>query len=301
MLKKQTGERQNTAWLWASAAVPVVHGAATCSWLVTLTIGAGCFFLTYFVRQIGTKPGKWFVWPERIWAGVVISQILLWIGQYWPKLGSGITEALILLALAGWAAAKGKERMVRTACVVLWPLTLLIGIVLLSGISEINAQSLRPSWEQRDGWLIVAALLPALNGEKTKKKGIPPLIGLVALGIGTSVIVKGVLGNVKAEAPMYELSRSLSLLGVGERFESLVAAGMTMGIFAAAGYILSWNQKEEKKDRGVWLAIGIAAVIILMQMEIDSRWIAIGSIMLWVIIPLASGLKRNLKKTKKTY
>ena len=128
------------------------------------------------------------------------------------------------------------------------------------------------------------------------------------LGLSVSVVTSGVLSLgfiVRCEAPFYEMSRSISLLGVGNRFESLAATGLTMGYFVLMTLLLkataeAWEQNRRAKY-GLWISGIFAGFVFVSGMRINSRLLAAGTMAVWVVLPmLESAVRRIQKQTKQS-
>lgn len=303
MYHKEITEKQRSAWLAAALAAPLAQTASACSWPAALAVGGMCLLMCWAVGKYITEPDKWLVFAQCLWICVVLSELLHWSAYCWPTHKSRWAAPLTLLLLAAWAVSGGKERAARTGCVLIWPLALLLGAVLLSGIPDVELKNLRLSWQMPDAHLITVMLLPALYSPGERKRSGRLLLGLLLFALLTSVVTAGVLSpsvSSGMHSPVYELSRSLSLFGVAERFESLVAAAMTLGYFSLMTYLLSARETAWKGKRQTWGIAVAGGVLFLSGLRIDSRLLAVGSIMLWVVLPVLCHWKNNFKKSKKT-
>ncbi len=278
--------KQNNLWYTAALLMPVVHSASLLPWPVVLTESVAAVFLGRFSKW-GTG---WVLTLQRIWAAVIAGIFLQWSGYYWGDLSISKIAPVILLVLSLWTTAvQGKAP--RIGCVLIWPLVFLLGAVLLSGTSEVKTEYLKPTWQMGAVSLAALLLIPTDSDGKTKWK-------LPLAVIAVSVITSGVLSPavaVSSESGIYEISRSLSLLGVAERFESLIAAAMTMGVYAGVSYLL---EPKEKKNIP-WLYALIALLIYLSGIEIG-KWYILGiSVLTWTVFPIVQARKIIVKKGKK--
>ncbi len=264
-------------------------------------MGGASLLTCRWVSNFITAPGKWLTILQNLWASVIISQTLGWCSFCWPSHLGRFSAPLILLLLAAWAASGGRERTARIGCVLLWPLALLLGAVLLSGIPEAKFENLRPTWHLPDAHLITVMLIPVLCSRDADKAKGKLLSGVLAFALLAAAVTAGILSpyvSSRADSPIYELSRSISLFGVAERFESLTAAAMTLGYFATISYLLSIPGEEEKGKQ--WIYALIAGLLFLSGIPIDSRIIAIGSILLWIVFPAIMSLKNIFQKDEKS-
>lgn len=295
--------RQQRAWVTAAMAAPLARAAAGYTWPAVLTVGGITLFLSWWLAKYTAELKPWLVILQGLWASVIVSELLWWIGDCWPGHNSAKAAPLILLALAAWPASGGEGRAARVGCTLVWPVGFLLGAVLLSALPEVKAENLLPFWGMRDASLIPVLLLPVLYGKGKKGSGGKTWIGLLALAVLAAVAAAGVLSPGvcgRAGFAFYELSRSIQILGIAERFESVAAAGMTLGYFASASYLLSVPEGMENKGRMVWAYAGLAGILYVMDLRIDSRVLAIGSILLWVLFPAVSSFKIIFQKTSKT-
>lgn len=303
MYHKEITGKQSAAWLAAALAAPLAQTASACSWPVALAVGGICLLTCWGVVKYTTKPDGWVRILQSLWACVILSELLHWSTYCWPAHQSGWAVPLTLLLLALWAAGSGKEKAARVGCVLFWPLALLLGAVLLSGVPDMKLQNLKPVWQMPDAHLITVLLLPALWRPGEGKGNGRMLTGLMLFALTASAVTAGVLSPAVSggmRAPIYELSRSLSLLGIAERFESLVAAAMTMGYFTVLTYLLSIPKSTWKGKKGLWGCTAFSALLFFSGLRADSRLLAIGSILLWIVLPVVCHWKNNFKKGAKT-
>lgn len=271
MEKAGKDDKKHNLWYTAALLTPVTHAASGLSWPSTVAMGAAALLGKY------TQWGKgWLLTVQKMWAAVMVGVVLGWSGVYWDGLAFGKIAPLILLALALWTiSVPGKAS--RIGCVLLWPLAMLLGVVLLTGLSEIDPAFLKPKWRFPSLDLLALFLVPSSRGKEAAWK-------LPVAAIVISIITAGVLSPEVSEAVqsgIYELSRSLSLLGVAERFESLIAAAMTMGFYSFITYLLETGEK----GRNVWGYAAIAALIYLFRIPLEGWVLAVGSVLFWLILP----------------
>ena len=143
MSHKEITEKQGSAWLAAALAAPLAQTASGCSWPAVLLMGGACLLICWAIGKYPAKESRWLTILQGIWNCVVISEILHWSVYCWQDPGSTYVVPLILLLLGAWASSGG-ERAARTGCVLLWPVLLLLGAVLLSGVPEMEWRNLKP-------------------------------------------------------------------------------------------------------------------------------------------------------------
>lgn len=265
--------------LFASAAVlaPMTQAASGQGWPAVVGIAVAAWLMS---RWCGYGSG-WVLAVQKVWCCVLVSVVMKWSTYFWTGLPFCGVVPLILLVLGAWAASvPGKAQ--RIGCVLLWLLLLLLGAVLLSAVSEVKLSYLRPVWEVPDLTLLAILLLPALGRKERGNWKMPAAAVLVSIAT-TGVLTVGV--SMASHSGIYELSRSLSLLGIAERFESLVAAAMTMGFFAGITYLL---ESSGENNGSVWIYAGISAALYLTGV-LQNGWIlGLGSVLVWIVLPRIS-------------
>ena len=283
---------------------PLAQTASACSWPAVLLIGAICLGICLGLEWIQAQSSAWLAVVQWFWLSLVLAEFLHWIMYCWPERESYHAVPLTLLALAAWLAGKGEEEASRAGSAILWLLALLFGAVLLSAGKEIRLENLQPVWRMENAHLITALLIPAM-GISLKEKGACGKGTVLVMGLLLSIVATGVMtvsAAEKADCAFYELSRSIRLLGVADRFESLVAAGMTLGYFVLLSYLLSTcaqgaeQIKQGKGSWGVWSNAALTALWFVWGFRFSSTVLALGTILTWVILPALNCVQRKLQK-----
>lgn len=288
-------------------AAPLSQTAAGNSWISVALVGGISLAVCWGAEWIGAKamPGRWLCAVQWFWLSLIIAEMLHWTMLCWPDYESYHAVPITLLLLAAWASAKGKTQIARAGNVLLWFLIFLFGAVLLPGVKEVKAENLYPAWYMRDAHLVTVLLIPAIGMGMSEKKKIGTKGKILTTAVVFATVTTGVLSLETARntaAPFYELSRSLRLLGIAERFESLVAAGMTMGYFVLLSYLLSTSAnttemlKEGKGSWGVWSSAVFSGLFFLSGFRLDSTVLALGTILTWVVLPVLNCAQKNLQK-----
>lgn len=94
----------------------------------------------------------------------------------------------------------------------------------------------------------------------------------------------------------YTLSRGVSLFGVTERFEALIAACLTLGLCSACALLLWAARRALGSD---WAFLLIPAALGLCFFPIPGAYIALGTALLWVVFPTFFSLKLSCEKMLK--
>lgn len=299
MCHKEESQKQSAAFLAAAVAAPLAQTASGCTWLAAAPVTLACLLLGWTVNRRAGEDRRWLKELQGLWNCVILASILSWSGKCWPQLEGGWAIPYVLLALAAWASAS-RHRAQRGGCFLLWPMALLLGAVLISGMGDVQWENLRPSWQMPDVWLIPIALLPALN--RTKASGGKLWWAIEGYALAAAAVTAGVLSpavSVREISPIYELSRSIRLLGVAPRFESLMAAAMTMGYFVTACYLLTNGGESAMGGKRAWSYAVLTGILLGTGFRVDSRLGAMGSLLFWVVLPALAWLKKNPKKMEK--
>ena len=291
--------QQKRILLLSAMVSPLLHAASDCNWSTVVLVGGLCTALCFGLDVLADC----YLVPLRleriqgVWSAVVLSQLLMWVPNYWEGSG-GLWTPLILLALASWTAGKGLGVSSRAAGVLSYFLLLIIGGIFLASIKEVQPENLLPQWQLSGGKLIVVFLIPALmtgkpgNTWKTR-------LWIALIGVLASVLVIGVLGMecaLDVPEPFYELSRSIRFLSVTKRFESLASASLTIGMFLTSVFLLT---RSDGESRQIPVAAIITAVLLILRTEISDWILVMGCLINWVLLPGVTAWKNNLRKTKK--
>ena len=299
-------EKNEGRWLSAAMISPVIQASSNCSWVAALVTGFLCLIILCGMEklEVGSTRSRWIGAVQWLWMLLVLSEFLHWTMLNWPNYRNYHVVPLVILALALHSLGKGKGRAANVAVILLRVMVLLLGAVLISGIREVHWVNLEPQWKMQTANYIVVLLIPAMVMGKTLRKGKwqMPLLGLVV-----SVITSGVLSLhfiARCDAPFYEMSRNVSLLGIGNRYESLAATGLTMGYFVLMTLLLqvtadAWEQNRKAKH-GLWISGVFAGLVFLSGMRINSRLLAMGTLIVWVAMPILEkgALRMKMRSNK---
>lgn len=310
MFNKEATPARRNAWLAVSMCAPLVQVAGGCNWLTVLVTGAVSLVLAAVVLGIGIQiTGRWLLWAELAWLSVVAAEIASWTTAYWPQYQTFPVVPLTLVVLAFVASGEGTERASRAGTVLFWFLLLLNAVVLLAGAKEVELKWLMPERISLKPRLALVLLLPFLmvyhgEGNKGAWKSLGPIL---LFGLAVSAVAFGVLSPGIAEesvSAFYETSRSLSLLGFVERFESVVAAALTLGYFCTLSYLISTAAKiagtikQGWEKRGAMLCTAAAAGLLVSGVGLLPEVLLIGSVVLWVLPSLISTVFERKRQEK---
>ena len=288
-------------WILAAMAAPLVQASSNCSWTVVAVVSGLCMGIVWGMEElkIGVSKTRIVTMLQWLWMLLVASEFLHWTMFCWPDYKSYHAVPSVILALAAWLVSKGKNAVQNVAGVLLPILVILFGAVLYSGVKEINIENLLPQWKMQTAFIIVVMLLPAMCVSEEEI----PKTKMIFSAVGVSLISSGVLsmGEIeKINAPIYELSRSITLFGAGKRYESIIASCMTIGYFLLMCYLLEisaqlWANGKNQK-RNIWISALFIGLVFISGMRINSRLLAAGTLVLWIVLPVVEKISKNMKK-----
>ena len=295
------------AWLAAALSAPLAQIAGGVPWQQTALLAAVCLSACWLLSRGSVKPGRLLCLVELLWIACVLGSAVRWMEGSWPSGQVYPAVPLVLLALGAVSASRGTEAAGRAGSVLSWLLALIFGAVALAGAGEVELENLRTGTASIDGRLISIFLVPAVAVFLRGGRSAVPLRSLLAVGlfaIAVSVLVMGALSApvaLAASVPLYEWVSGLSLLNTLQRFESVVAVGLTMGWFALTSILLcsaghlAEGAKTGTYRYGVWICAALAGITVLSKGWISQEILAAGCILLWVAVPLWSAAMQKNK------
>ena len=293
---KETGERSGGMWLLSSA---VAAGAALCGrfdWLSALAGGAlGALACRHSgtPRTLRVLRALWLAAP--LCVGAKAAQALF------PDVSGSLYVPAVVLALA-WLLARQSRGGLLACCAVVGFFVLgAVGLVSAFSLPKLTLRWLQPA-PAPDGFLCALALGAGgmLLAECGEKPGPGWLWSACLAPAVLSALAGGCLSYplaARQASAFYTLSRGVSLFGVAERFEALIAACLTLGLCSACALILRAARELLNSDRAILL---IPAALALCYVPIPGSWIAAGTALLWVIFPAVWPREKKLKNRKKS-
>lgn len=293
-----TTDKKTDVWLLTALAAPLTRAASGCSWLTVAIVGTGCLGLCWGAERLRKPRGRFFSGVQWLWLIFVIGMSLGWTADCWKDAGDSPVIGAALLLLAAWTATKGENVGSRAGNLLRFFLMVLIGGVLLSGLGDIRLSNLRPKWQMNTAHIVTLFLIPvAAAWTGCAQSSGKSRLALLLYASVTAAVVTGVLSSSYASSRVsafYELSRSTELLGTARRFESLAGLGMTLGYYVFLTLLLTiagnWAEWAfpGKRTLGIWLAAA-GGMLAYLNGGIDDRALAIGSMALWIILPIFVG------------
>ena len=279
MYRNSVPNRQLATWLCAALIPTLLQLAAGIGWPMAVIVAAVCTGVVSVVWKWGKAP------EHRLLAGlqylyiiVLLCTLLPYSAMSWPG-DNDPAVPLILLALAAWSANKGADAAARVGCVLFWLVLIIYLTVLASGTSGIKINWLRPGNSADPLPAVVLLLIPCITLTLRKeKKGWSPRLLLPGIFlVAAAVITAGNLSPALAQRlpdPFYSAVRSLNILGIAQRFEAVLSAGMTVGWFSMFAVLLSSATgyaeciKPQLGKKGLWISAGLSALGMLCKLHI---------------------------------
>lgn len=308
MFREKLPARQLSAWLFAGLTPVMIQLLSGIPWLWIGVAGILGNLAVYFVWRSGWEPKRWqcFLWI--VYMIMVLGQLASHAAECWPQGEGGLAVPLILMALSAWSAQKGPSAAARVGAVLFWLVLIMYLAVFGAGAKDMRWEWLWPQWEIPHELGLLLFLLPAAAAclLRTEAAWEPRLILPSVFTLCASLITDGVLSSAvasKVDGAFYEMSRSINLMGVAQRFEAVISAGMTAGWFALLSMFLTvcgamfqrlWGGSGKA---GVWISALSAAIWMLCGLHISAWILLFGAAVFWVAMPL---LTQGLEKIKKS-
>ena len=292
---KERNDRGRGMWLLSFC---VTAGTALCGsfdWLSALAGGLLGALAVRFARN-GTPLCIF----RALWLAAPLSVGAQSARALFPDVSATLYVPAAVLVLA-WLLARQSRGGLLACCAV-------VGFFVLGAVSVVSAFSLpkltlrwlRPE-PSLTGFLIALALgfggmLLTETGEKPSGAWIwcahlaPAILSALAGGC-LSYPLAG-----RQSSAFYTLSRGVSLFGVAERFEALIAACLTLGLCSACALLL-WTARGMLGSD--WAFLLIPAALGLCVFPIPGAYIAVGTALLWVIFPALFSVRLSCKKMLK--
>ncbi len=288
--------RSGGLWLLSAA---VTAGAALCghfSWASALLGGVLGLLAVRFARPSGTVTVL-----QTAWLAAPLCVAANGASALFP---GGIYVPAVVLGLAWLLACHSREGVLCCCAIIGFFVLGAIGVVSMFCLPDLRFAWLRPTLSLDEvlialavgsggtllaravpeakpgsGWRWAAAMAPAI------------LAALVSGGLSRPLAAR------QASA-FYSLSRAVSLFGVAERFEALLAACLMMGLCSVCTLMLRAASGE-----GRVRAVLVLAALVLTQVRVPPLVLSGGTVLFWVVQPLLPPKKtaqKNFEKDEKS-
>ena len=307
-MHEESLHRSGGMWLLSFC---VTAGAALCghmSWLSALAGGIGAILLYELRLKLPSgKTPAFIAIVQVLWLAAPLAVLAAVARALFPDASNGAYVPLVVLALA-WLLARHPRDGVMACCVIVaYFLLAAVAVVCVFSLPGVQWRWLSPSFDWGEA---VIALSVALGGMAllTAVPGIKPGRGWRWIAfLCPAAIAAVVAGNLsmplaaRQAGAFYTLSRSISLFGVVERFEALVASCLTLGLCSACALLLhAARQLIPRKGRDGVTAFLCLAALAGSFLCLSPLVPAVGTAVVWVILPFIKNRKKMKKVVDKT-
>lgn len=303
---------QSKIWLLTASVGVLLTICGHSSWLTTLLTAAVCGIVSACSLGYGSgKMPKWLCVAELLWLALFLGGIALQSETCWKSKSVIPVIPIVLLLLSAWGAQYGAERVGRVSALLSWLILPICSLVFLAGAKSVNFEWVDNTAQMSD-WLLPAVLLLPCLGlfiPNQQTKACRPIIIIIAvMAIAVSVWLDAALGisvSRSAENSFCEYSKSVTLFGVAERFEALVACVLTGSWFSlftiilSSAYHLAESVLAGWGRRAVWCCATLSGFIMCI-LHIPAEILAVGNLLFWGFVPILSqGIDGEKKREKK--
>ena len=253
-MNERISGRQLRALVLTAGAAPVFSLTCSLGWAWAAAAGAAAWGILWLLFAFWpVDPPR----PVRAAGAVLWFALAVWAGRMsaesFPDTARSAAAAALITGLAALAAGRGPAVLGRCAGILIWITAALFGVVLICGLTQMRTEWLRPSdcrpaLRPAAVLLLPAAALP-LRGrtEGGAGRGFGAVFGIsTAAAAAAGAVIVGVLSPALAREPMafLTLARSVSILGVIQRFEALISGALLMSGFCLCALLLSALREE---------------------------------------------------------
>ncbi len=292
MQSEKLTAKQMLLWTASAMSAPLAIYAGKTSWEWTLITGIICIGVSLLALRFGSSDfGKILRMGQLITLSIIAGIFSREISACWGE--DSVAMPLVLLVLAALSAGNTAQNAGRVCCCVAWIAVIIYAFILAIGIKNVEWSRLAELGYYHE-MMIVAYLLPAvwLLLPAERSKGVT-LMGMVLFGVLISILCFGTLsagGVADTQLPVYQYSKSLTMLGVAERFEAATSVALTLGLFCTLSLLLT--AAEQMMKHGAL----IGAIIAAINVPINTRIVVIIVCFAWIILPLVNNTKKVEKR-----
>lgn len=299
------------AWILVASVGPLLGIAGRNSWLTTLVVMLACGIIAACVMTYGSsKAPRWVSIIQLLWLITFLAGVAPQSETCWESKNTIPVIPIALLLLSAWGAQHGAQGAARACAVLLWLIIPVFGLILLAGAGDVHPAWVNNKIKTPDGLLPALAFLPCLvmflpAEQYRKPRFVIPIIGIIT--VLAAAWLNATMGQAAAQDAgngFYEYSKGVTLFGVAERFEAVVACVLTGSWFALMTLLLSaLHSLSEGIMTGwgrvaVWTAALIASVL-MCNLHIPSYLLAVGNLIFWGLLPLLTqGIEEEKKDEK---
>ena len=306
MTEEKLSARVLGAWTAAAMLGPMAQFLGSLPWNETALLGAGAMGLYLCAMRWGGTDGKCLSWVQAAGLTVLLAAAAGFCGDCWTGRENTWFIPAALLALAAVGACGGPRRCGAAGATLLWGMAGLTAVLLIFAVPEIRGQWLRPRWTWDGGRGAAVMLLPCVGALLPRRRGWYGSWSLALLAVGTAVslVTAGCISPWVAEerdGAFFAAVQNIQISGVAERFDALIAGGMTLSWYCLMSMLLSAVRSLTGESAGKWAvwAAALAAFLGSSAARSLSGWIlALLEGTLLFLAPVAAG-KILPKKGKK--
>ncbi len=297
-------DRSIGMWL---ASFGICAGAILCGkmdWCSAL-VGGAVLAILYWIDFSYKLPRTAVRILQTVWLVVPLSVCGRASAALFPDAGYPLYVPAVVLGL-GWLLADRPGDGVRACCALIGFFVLAaVSIVSLCAVTDIRWQWLKPSFSWEGLWIVLSIgsggmLIRTVYPEAKLNKGwsaaaflAPAFLSAVSMGCLSEQLCR------QKESAFYTLSRSISLFGVVERFEALIAACLTLGLCSVAALLFRTVGTLCGKYARPICAILYLVTLGSLCRPIAGEICAIGTIIVWIVLPLIFSVKKRKKGVDK--
>ncbi len=313
MTHKKVQARALWAWAVAGFTAPAAQVLGSVSWPLVLGIGllSGALWIVVSKATAEGWHGPKFIYGvEYI---ILVLALMLWAslsGKCWATNKAVRTIPLVLLVLSACAAEGGAQAGSRCGKTLFWVLAAMFVLLGAFSLPDVQIRWLRPG-DNLDVssalWVFLLPMVSLLLPRENSARLWPWAAVTAVTGFAIAILSSGVLSpqiSAGTDGAFFAMVRGISILGVAERFEAVVAAAMTLGWFcclslllAAAGHMAEQIHKGWER-RGIWVGAFLAGA---GQWLGDIPMVQIApyaALFAWVVVPLLGCGKKSQKSEK---
>ena len=302
---------QLAAWLLVASIGPLLGFAGRTSWLTALVAMLVCGVVAACAITYGSiKLPRWVCAIQVLWLIIFLAGIAAQSETCWENPNALPVIGISLLLLSASGAQYGAQKTARACVVLLWLIVPVFVLVLIAGAGNVHIEWVDNTLEIPDGRALAFGFLPCLvlflpAEQHRKPRFVIPIIGFIF--VLATVWLNATMGSVAAQNAsngFYEYSKGVTLFGVAERFEAIIACVLTGSWFALFTIILSAVHTLTERvmtgwgSRAVWAGALIACVL-MCNLHISPNLLAFGNLIFWGLLPLlALGIDTKKKEEK---
>ncbi len=224
----------------------------------------------------------------------------MWTGNSYPAV------PLILTALAVWGTLKGASAAARVGCVLFWIVLIAYPVIFGAALPDVMwREAIQPTGHWTAS-LLPLFLLPSVASVLRKGKDLSARIvipGVYAV-IGSALTMGMLYATSKAD--IYEMVRSIDLMGAMKHFEALASATATVGWYGLLSLFLAMCGAMGEWITGcgkTFVVVGALSSMLWMlcNLRIGIELLAVLTAVSWVLNPiLVQGMEwaKKIKKCK---